>query len=1239
MRARRVSGGSLLALSSSSQSPTAASQAAGRSLLQQLGSAMARRANRRNSKSSVRPTVSKPRTSETLEPRVVMSANPISGPLFGHHSFVDEAPAITQHAIPALEQHSFAPTLGQAVVESAPAHDPNADFWLGTGTSLDSLDDLGRQIEQNLREGHALTGQNDVVASYGLTGAGQTVAVIDSGIAYNHYALGGGRGEGYRVVGGWDFTENDADFYDDYSAKSGAHGTHVAGIVGAAGGGTHQGVATDVDLVGLRVFDDAGNGYFSWVEQALQWVHTNRNAFDSPITAVNLSLGIDQNAYSVPSWSMLEDEFAQLEADGIFIAVSAGNSFGDYNTKGLSYPAASPHVIPVMASSNDGSLAPFSQRAERAIAAPGRWITSTVPDYAANDGDTIDDDWLSMSGTSMASPYVAGASVLIREAMEFARQDANHTDSWGSIDQWDIFNHMIDTADTFYDSATSTNFERLNLKSAIDAIIPEDDFGSTIATAHNLGTVNDDSSLTPYSSVSGSITTLDDADHFTFTAGATGVVTISAANTTHALTAEWEAWGGTWSTNEAGECVMEVVAGQTYRVGISSAGGLGYYDLQVSLESSFAAIEWGAVSAQETRSWQPTAGETWFSVNAGRTGYFTAEALPQGGSATVAIYDAQQNLLAADASRADVQATAGDTLMLRVTGDASSFDLRMTNALTVSGGTATLVGTAGDDTLAFTAGTTQHSVSLNGVSYAVASTSVSVVQLDGAAGADRLHLTGDAGDDIATLDALTATLQGTGYTATGINGSYLAVVGGGGYDRVDFHDTAADDTITMRPAENDAFMNAGGVFSYASGFERVNAYATAGGYDRIDFWDTAGDDAMTFRPEENDAFMASDTVFGYAKGFERVNAYATSDGYDRVEFLDTSGDDHLTFRPEENDAFFNTGSVFSYASGFERVNARAESGGFDRVDFYDTYGDDHFTFRPEGNDAYFNARGVFSYAIGFERVHAYATSGGYDRVNFTDTADDDLLTFRPDEDDAFMNAGGVFSYAKGFERVHGYATQGGYDRVDFLDTAGDDVLTFRPAEHDAFMNAGGVFSYASGFERLNGYASRGGYDQVDFLDTAGNDLLTFRPSENDAFMSTGSIFAYASGFERANGWATLGGYDRVVFGDTAGFDRFVGRASTNDAYMSGAGYFNYAVGFDRFEARSEAGGSDEATFTDSAGDDHLAGVGSEASLTAIDAAFHAIDFDRVSASSGLGGNDTYLEDSIDFVLDREGAWS
>ncbi len=192
-------------------------------------------------------------------------------------------------------------------------------------------------------------------AQYGFTGAGQTVAVIDSGIAYDDAALGGGFGSGYKVVGGWDFANNDANPYDD--GPAGGHGTNVAGIIGSTDA-TNLGVAPGVDLVALRVFDDSGAGYFSWIDSALKWVYNNRNSFRNPITTVNLSLGAGADTMSPPAWANLEGDFKLLTSVGIFVSAAAGNAFAKFGTVGLDYPASSPYVVPVMSvSAPAGSLA------------------------------------------------------------------------------------------------------------------------------------------------------------------------------------------------------------------------------------------------------------------------------------------------------------------------------------------------------------------------------------------------------------------------------------------------------------------------------------------------------------------------------------------------------------------------------------------------------------------------------------------------------------------------------------------------------------------------------------------------------------------------------------------------------------------------------------------------------------------------------------------------------------------
>lgn len=301
--------------------------------------------------------------------------------------------------------------------------------------------------------------------SYGLDGTGQTIAIIDTGIAFDHIALGGGFGEGYQVVGGYDFAENDDNPYDDGS--TGFHGTHVAGIVGS-NDLRYTGVAPGADLVALRVFDDSGSTKLEWIEQSLQWVHENLDSFENPITTVNLSLGTSPDEVFL---EVLNDELQQLKEDGVFISVAAGNSFEETGAEQLAYPASSEFVVPVASHDSDGNLSDFSQRASHVLTAPGESITSTVPDHLFFGSRS--DSFLGTSGTSQAAPYVAAASALLRQANEIA----GVTD----VDQDLLYNQFISTADSVYDSATRQNYSRINLAAAIESVLGEDNPPTTTA--------------------------------------------------------------------------------------------------------------------------------------------------------------------------------------------------------------------------------------------------------------------------------------------------------------------------------------------------------------------------------------------------------------------------------------------------------------------------------------------------------------------------------------------------------------------------------------------------------------------------------------------------------------------------------------------------------------------------------------------------------------------------------------
>lgn len=940
---------------------------------------------------------------ESLEERLAMSADPIGGLLGGqvqHHAIEEDLPTIEHHATidepPALDHH----------LQS------DADFWIDQ-SRLEAIDQELGQIEQSLANAHDQSGLTQVRSDYGFDGTGQTVAIIDSGIAYDHFALGEGFGSNYRVVGGWDFTgENDADPYDD--GPSGSHGTHVAGIVGASGG-THDGVAPGVDLVGLRVFDDAGDGYFSWVENALQWVHDNRDSFENPITAVNLSLGVATwNSDAIPSWANLENEFAQLEQDGIFISVSAGNSYTSFNTTGLSYPAASPYVIPVASVDDSGLLSYFSQRNSRVIAAPGRGIISTVPDYKGDNNNEVN-DYASFSGTSMAAPYVAGASVIIREAMEFA--------GYSNITQDTIYDHMIATADSFFDSATNQSYSRLNLEEAIDALMPTDDYGSTTGSAYSLGTVSDPMSM------NGAITTLDDVDYFSFTAGSTGSVSFTVDNLTHSAEANWDTNGNSasWGGANGETLTIDVVAGQEYTIGFMSSNGLGYYDLEITSESSFTYTDWGSTSFSQLQGIS-IGGETWYRVAADNAGYFTTEAMfdAAGGQISLEIYDSSRSQLidtgnpSSGTARVDAYAAANEELFLKVTGTNSNVDFRLTNLVSVSGTTVHVAGTAGDDAFAFTSGST-HEVAVNGTSYTFDSISIAEILFSGQSGDDSILLSGTSADETFRTKVDSLTFNGVGIAVSASDVESSVAEGGGGYDLAYLHDSSGADRFYASP--DYGTLTGSGAEHTANGFDRVYAIAENGGDDRAHLFDSDGNDR--FYSWHDETIMKGSGFYNKASGFDRVYGFATT-GDDRAHLHGTDGNDLFHGKPDHS-RLQGTG-FYNWATGFNRVYAFAYEGTNDRAYLYGSEGDDIFHGGSENSRQ--QSDGYYNYVAGYDKVVTKAGSGGNDRAYLYDSAGDDVAEVRRD---SVKFVGSDYSFeAEGYDLVQARGTAGGNNEVQFV---------------------------------------------------------------------------------------------------------------------------------------------------------------------------------------------------------------
>ena len=301
-------------------------------------------------------------------------------------------------------------------------------------------------------------GATDLQKTLGLTGEGQVIAFIDAGFSLEHPAYAS------RVIACKDFV--DGDNLPDIDPEDGTrieHATHVVGL--AAGLSTQmRGVAPKAELVLLRAIgneEPGGETNLQRVEKALRWI------IDHPeleISVVNLSIGaspddVDVNEY----YRVLDDEIRSLVARNIAVVVAAGNDFDAASPSAmLDFPASHPLTTAVGASRMEGGLFAYSNRNQVALFAPGQSLRSSWPDLAGNQNG-IEDDYGSLSGTSMAAPLVSGSFLLLNELCE------RNGESPLSPAQLETI--LRETGDTIYDSVTNASYIQINLVKAADAVL------------------------------------------------------------------------------------------------------------------------------------------------------------------------------------------------------------------------------------------------------------------------------------------------------------------------------------------------------------------------------------------------------------------------------------------------------------------------------------------------------------------------------------------------------------------------------------------------------------------------------------------------------------------------------------------------------------------------------------------------------------------------------------------------
>lgn len=279
------------------------------------------------------------------------------------------------------------------------------------------------------------------------TGSGVTIAVIDTGIAYENY------GWSYRqasdlaetcFAAGYDFVNNDSHPNDDEG-----HGTHVAGTVAQSTNNNLgvAGVAFDACLMPVKVLNSNGSGSYANVAEGIIW------AADNGAQVINLSLGGSANS------NTLRDAVAYAYNNGVTVVAAAGND----SSSNLSYPAAyDDYVMAVGATQYDQSLAPYSNYGPSLdLVAPGGnndldqnndgYVDGVLQQTFSKSGWRTSWGYYFMEGTSMASPHLAGVAALViaygqatspdevRAALEETAEDLgaagfDETYGWGLVD-------------------------------------------------------------------------------------------------------------------------------------------------------------------------------------------------------------------------------------------------------------------------------------------------------------------------------------------------------------------------------------------------------------------------------------------------------------------------------------------------------------------------------------------------------------------------------------------------------------------------------------------------------------------------------------------------------------------------------------------------------------------------------------------------------------------------------------
>jgi subtilisin family serine protease len=284
-----------------------------------------------------------------------------------------------------------------------------------------------------------------------LTGEGETICIIDTGIDYNHTDFGNCYGNNdpdsdCKILGGMDYCADDTTCTssDDYPNDNHGHGSHVAGIAAADGG--LVGVAPGANLIIIKAANSSGTFWDDDLEKAINWCVDNASTFNIGVISMSLGGGLFSDYCNSDP---LADEINNAIANDISVIVATGN---EGSTSQIEGPACVQNATPVGGSDkSDGMYSNGNRNSLVMLLAPGVNINSTIPSSS----------YATLSGTSMATPHVSGAFALVRQYLRLEKSGTVYTPE-------EIENVLNDTGKVIDDSGGSgLKYSRIDLYGAI----------------------------------------------------------------------------------------------------------------------------------------------------------------------------------------------------------------------------------------------------------------------------------------------------------------------------------------------------------------------------------------------------------------------------------------------------------------------------------------------------------------------------------------------------------------------------------------------------------------------------------------------------------------------------------------------------------------------------------------------------------------------------------------------------